>query len=192
VRRFVQFGIVGLAAALLLPETSLLAQKPPRPRTERLYRPPGGRPAVPRAEMPLRWIEQLREMSPAEQEKFLNNNARFRSLPAERQAQIRQRLQAWNDLSPEQRQTLIQRERVLAQMTPEQRRYVRETLLPQWQNLPPARRQVVLGKLRDLHGLSDSERGAKLNDDFFMNGLSPDERQMLRDLSNLRVGAPPG
>ena len=191
-RRFIQFGIVVLAAALWVPETSLLAQKPPRPRTERLERAPGARPPLPRAGLPPRWIQQLREMSPAEQEKFLNNNARFRSLPAERQAQIRQRLQAWNDLSPEQRQTLIQRERVLAQMTPEQRRYVRETLVPQWQNLPPARRQVVLGKLRDLQAFSDSERGAKLNDDSFMNGLAPDERQMLRDLSNLRVGAPPG
>ena len=77
-------------------------------------------------------------------------------------------------------------------MTPEQRRYVRQTLLPQWQSLAPERRQVVLGKLRDLHSLSDPERAAKLNDESFMNGLSPDEREMLRGLSSLRVGAPPG
>jgi Protein of unknown function (DUF3106) len=146
----------------------------------------------PRADLPPRWIDRLREMSPAEQEKFLNNNARFRGLPAQQQAQIRQRLQVWNNLSPEQRQTLLQRERVLAQMTPEQRRYVREELMPEWQGLAPARRQVVLGKLRDLHSLSDSERAAKLNDESFMKGLSPNERQMLRDLSNLRVGPPPG
>jgi hypothetical protein len=86
----------------------------------------------------------------------------------------------------------MQRERVLEQMTAEQRRYVRQTLLPEWQNLPPARRQVVLGKLRDLRGLSESERAAKLNDESFLDGLAPDERQMLRDLSNLRVGPPPG
>jgi hypothetical protein len=29
-----------------------------------------------------------------------------------------------------------------------------------------------------------------LNDEGFLNGLSPDERIMLRDLSNLRVGPP--
>jgi len=131
-------------------------------------------------------------MTPAEQEKFLNNNERFRGLPREQQARIRQRLQTWNNLAPEQRQTLMQRERVLEQMTAEQRRYVRQTLLPEWQNLPPARRQAVLGKLRDLRGLSESERAAKLNDESFMDGLAPDERQMLRDLSNLRVGPPPG
>ena len=154
-----------------------------------MERPPAERP---RADLPPRWVERLQEMSPPEQEKFLNNNARFRNLPPEQQARIRQRLQTWNNLSPEQRQTLLQRERVLAEMTPEQRRYVRETLVPQWQSLAPARRQVVLGKLRDLHDLSDSERAAKLNDESFMGGLSPDERQMLRGLSNLRVGPPPG
>jgi hypothetical protein len=51
---------------------------------------------------------------------------------------------------------------------------------------------VVLGKLRDLRDLNDSDRAAKLNDESFVNGLSPDERQVLRDLSNLRVGPPPG
>jgi Protein of unknown function (DUF3106) len=158
-----------------------------------MERPPAEKLAPrPKTDLPPRWIDRLREMSPAEQEKFLNNNARFRSLPGQQQAQIRERLQVWNSLSPEQRQTLLQRERVLAQMTPEQRQYVRETLMPEWQSLRPARRQVVLGKLRDLHSLSDSERAAKLNDESFMNGLSPDERQMLRDLSSLRIGPPPG
>jgi predicted Fe-S protein YdhL (DUF1289 family) len=183
-----------LAATLCVPAANLFAQKNRPPRVERpAARPPAARPNAPaRENLPPRWVERLREMTPAEQEKFLNNNARFRGLPAEQQAQIRQRLQNWNNLSPEQRQTLMQRERVLEEMTPEQRRYVRETLMPQWQSLPPARRQVVLGKLRDLHDLNDSERDAKLNDESFMNGLAPNERQLLRDLSSLRVGTPPG
>jgi hypothetical protein len=193
VGKIVQFRIGGLAAALCLLATSLFAQTP-RPRVQRpAPRPPVGRRAPEaKAGLPPRWVERLQEMPPAEQEKFLNNNERFRSLPLEQQTRIRQRLQTWNNLSPQQRQTLLQRERVLEQMTPEQRRYVRETLMPEWQNLPPGRRQVVLGKLRDLHDLNDSERAAKLNDESFTNGLSADERQMLRDLSTLRVGPPPG
>lgn len=192
-RKIGQFGIEVLAAALCLLPMSLFAQRP-RPRVQPpAKRPPVARPAPePKAGLPPRWVERLQEMPPAEQEKFLNNNERFRSLPLEQQARIRQRLQTWNNLSPQQRQTLLQRERVLEQMTPEQRRYVRETLMPEWQNLPPNRRQVVLGKLRDLHDLNDSERAAKLNDEAFTNGLSADERQMLRDLSTLRVGPPPG
>jgi hypothetical protein len=193
VRRFAQFGMIVVASALVVPGAELHAQRN-RPRMEHppAERAPAARPAVPRQNLPPRWVERLQQMSPEEQEKFLSNNARFRSLPPEQQAQIRQRLQVWNNLSPAQRQTLLERERVLAEMTPEQRRYVRDTLLPEWRNLPPARRQVVLGKLRDLRGLSDSERDAKLNDESFTNELSPDERQMLRDLSNLRVGPPPG
>lgn len=189
--RFAQFGIAALAWALLTPGASLFAQKG-RPRMERpAERPPAER-AAPRANIPPGWVEQLRQMPPADQEKFLNNNERFRSLPPQQQTQIRQRLKVWNNLTPAQRQTLLQRERVLAQMTPEQRRYVQQTLLPEWQNLPPASRQVVLGKLRDLRDLNDSDRAAKLDDESFVNGLSPDERQVLRDLSNLRVGPPPG
>ena len=199
--RFTQFGITALAWALLTPGANLSAQKNrprmARPPAERppAERPPAERPgagAAPRANIPPGWVQQLRQMPPADQEKFLNNNERFRSLPPQQQAQIRQRLKVWNNLTPAQRQTLLERERVLAQMTPEQRRYVQQTLLPEWQNLAPARRQVVLGKLRDLRDLSDSDRAAKLNDESFVNGLSPDERQMLRDLSNLRVGPPPG
>jgi hypothetical protein len=192
VPRFAQFGIAALALALLAPGASLFAQKG-RARMERpAERSPEERPAAPRANLPPGWVEQLRQMPPADQEKFLNNNERFRSLPPQQQTQIRQRLKVWNNLTPAQRQTLLQRERVLAQMTPEQRRYVQQTLLPEWQNLAPARRQVVLGKLRDLRDLSESDRAAKLNDESFVNGLSPDERQVLRDLSNLRVGPPPG
>ncbi len=158
-----------------------------------IERGPAERPgAAPRANLPPGWVEQLRQMPPADQEKFLNNNERFRRLPPQQQTQIRQRLKVWNNLTPAQRQTLLQRERVLAQMTPEQRRYVQQTLLPEWQKLPPASRQVVLGKLRDLRDLNDSDRAAKLDDESFVNGLSPDERQVLRDLSNLRVGPPPG
>src|SRR5437879_9409973 len=112
-----------LAAMLCVPGANLCAQKNRPPRVERpaerapAARPPGARPnAPPREKLPPRWVERLREMPPAEQEKFLNNNARFRSLPAEQQTQIRQRLQNWNNLSPEQRQTLMQRERVLEEM----------------------------------------------------------------------------
>jgi hypothetical protein len=143
------------------------------------------------AGLPPRWMEQLREMSPQEQERFLSNNERFKNLPPERQAQVRGRLQQWNSLTPEQRTALRDRERVWRQMTLEQKQYVREQLLPKWQQLPPDRRRVLLGKLSELRTLSDSDRAARLNDEAFLSGLTSDERTMLRDLSNLRVGPPP-
>jgi len=145
-------------------------------------------------DLPSRWVERLQQMPPGQQQKFLNNNDRFLSLPPQQQAQIRQRLQQFNRLTPEQQQEVVKRAQVWDQMTPEQQRYVRQTLMPAWQTLPPRRRQILLGKLHDLRNLSDSERADKLNDESFLGGLSPDERQMLHDLSNLRVtgSEPPG
>jgi hypothetical protein len=57
--------------------------------------------------------------------------------------------------------------------------------------MPPARRQAVLRHLRQLDGLNDAERNAKLNDPKFLRGLKPEERQMMPYLSRLRVGAEP-
>jgi Protein of unknown function (DUF3106) len=141
--------------------------------------------------LPSGWMERVQEMSPPEQERFLSNNERFKSLPPERQAQIRKRLEQWNSLSPEQRAAVRQREKVWRQMTPEQKQYVREQLLPKWEKLSPDRRKVVLEKLASLRGLNDTDRNAKLNDEAFLQGLHPDERTMLRGLSNLRVASPP-
>jgi len=140
------------------------------------------------ADLPPQWIEQLQEMGPAEQKRFLSNNARFRSLPAQRQAQIRRRLRAWNNLPLDQRQAMLERQQIWEQLLPGQRRQVRESLLPRWQTLPVARRQAILAKLRELRGLDGGERNAKLSDESFLGSLNADERQMLRALSNLGVG----
>lgn len=161
------------------------AQDPPSAQAQH---PAAGSQKAP--DLPARWIKRLQEMTPAEQKKFLKNSRRFRRLPPERRAEIQRRLRQWNQLTPEQRQAVLDRQRVWEQMTPEQRRYVRQTLLPQWRNLPADRRRVLLQKLHDLRNLDDAQRAAKLGDESFLAGLSPDERQILRDLSNLRVSVP--
>lgn len=198
VRRFVNVGVV---AAALLCATGLHARQrilvpgarrrvvpPPsavRPPAAAI-RPRDNAPAA--AGLPQEWINQLQEMRPAEQQRFLKNNERFRSLPADQQALIRERLKAWNSLPPEQRQALLERQQIWVQLPPEQRRQVRESLMPRWQNLPPGRRQVILDRLRELRGLDSTQRSAKLNDEAFLGNLDPDERQMLRELANLGVG----
>jgi hypothetical protein len=138
------------------------------------------------AGLPPKWVENLQEMSPEEQDRFLQNNQRFHNLPPERQQQIRQRLQRWNRLTPEERNALRDRERIFERMTPEQRQHIQQELLPKWQQLPLDRRQRLIGRLRTLRGLSDSERQARLNDPRFMQGLTRDEQGMLRDLNTLR------
>jgi hypothetical protein len=116
----------------------------------------------------------------------MQNNARFQALLPQRQEQIRKNLENWNRLSPTERDALRDRERILEQMTPQQRQYLRKVLLPQWQALPPARRILLNGRLHVLQGMTPAEREAAINDPRFMQGLSPDEQSVLRNLNALR------
>lgn len=143
------------------------------------------------AGLPPKWVENMRTMTPEEQERFMQNNETFRNLPPERQAQIRQNLQKWNDLTPQQQTALRQREAVLEQMSPEQRRYFNQTVLPKWQAMPQDRRQVINRHLAILGTMSPATQQAALNDPKFVQNLSPDEQTMLRDLNSLRNPATP-
>ena len=136
--------------------------------------------------LPPKWVANLREMPPDEQQRFMENNEQFQRLPPERQDQIRQNLQRWNALSPEQKQRARDAEAALERMTPEQRQYVRNVLLPKWQAMPLERRQVMNRHLAMLRNMSPATQEAALNDPKFMEGLSPDEQSMLRDLNSLR------
>lgn len=138
--------------------------------------------------LPPKWVERLQDMPPDQQERFMRNNERFNSLPPERQAQIRRNLQTWNNMTPDQRQEIRDREQVWERLTPDQQRYVQQVVIPRWQTLPQQRKAVILQHLRALQNLSDADRQARLNDPAFMQGLSPDEQHLLRDLSTLRVG----
>jgi hypothetical protein len=141
--------------------------------------------------LPPKWVENVREMPPDQQERFMENNERFKSLSPERQQQIRQNLQKWNSLTPEQQAALSQREAVLEHMTPDQRQYFNKTVLPKWQAMPQDRRQVINRHLAMLSKMSPETQQAVLNDPRFLQGLSPDEQGMLRDLNSLRNPATP-
>lgn len=141
--------------------------------------------------LPSTWVERLQDMTPEEQEKFLANNDRFKSMTPPQQAQIRARLQYWNTLSPDQRQELREREQLFERMTPEQRQYVRDTLLPKWQAMPPASKIIIRRHLARLSRLNENERQAMLNKRAFMKNMTPEEQNMLRELSRLRIGDTP-
>ena len=201
-----QFGTVlaaWLAAALLCgpahgQKYSTATQQegaPPRPAQRPQVRPrlpnalpPAGNPN----KLPPKAIERLQDMPPSRQEQFLRNNERFNSLPPQQQAQIRQRLEAWNRLTPDQQQALRDRQRVWEQMTPDQRQYVQQSLFPRWKQLPPARRQALLQRLHSLRNMSEEDRQAKLDDPAFIQGLNPEDREMLGQLAHLHVGMVPG
>ena len=149
---------------------------------------PGG---VGRAQVPPRWIERLQEMPPDQQQRFMQNNQHFRNLPPERQAQIRQNLERWNRLTPAQQQELRERRERLERLSPEDRHRLNEEILPRWQQLPADRRQAIRRRLNALSPLNEKDREAKLKDEQFLNGLNPEDRDLLRNLATLRLGPPP-
>jgi hypothetical protein len=161
----------------------------PRPNGPNAMR-PGGNPGKANS-LPPKVFERLEDMPLDRQEKFFQNNQRFRNLPPDQQARIRQRLEAWNKLTPAQQQAFRERQRVWEQMTPDQRQQVQQTLLPRWRQLPPFRRQAIMQRLHQLRDLSEAERQSKLNDPSFVEGLNIEDREMLGQLANLRVGMAP-
>ena len=68
-------------------------------------------------------------------------------------------------------------------MKPAERQYVRQQLLPQLRAMAPAQRQFLRQHVRQLEGLSDADRDAKMHDPVFVQGLSVEEQQMLPYLS---------
>lgn len=180
------FGLVALSCA------SVLAQNKPRPAPppEKMEANHGVKQGQPNlrglAGLPPKWVENLAQMSPEQQERFMQNNERFKNLPPERQQQIRRRLQQWNNLTPEQRDAFMERERVLESMTPAQRAVITNQILPKWKQLPPDRRKVIGQRLTTLRQVPDAEREELLNDPKFLRGLSPDEQDLLRNLNTLR------
>jgi Protein of unknown function (DUF3106) len=142
------------------------------------------------AGLPPKWVERLQDLPPDQQQRFLQNNEQFQHLPAQRQEQIRRNLERWNKLTPEQKQQARAAEQAFERMTPQQRQYVQNVLLPKWQVMPQERRQVINQHLKMLGNMSPSTQQAALNDPKFVQGLSPDERAMLRELNSLRNPAP--
>lgn len=165
------------------------------PPNENTFHPPnnpnnggvnGGQNGRQMANLPPAWGPKLRDMSPQQQDHFMQNNERFKSLPPEKQQQIRQNLQKWNNLSPTERMAMKDRQRAWEAMSPEQKQYVQRTLLPKWQQMSPERKQVVNDRLHTLQGMSAGDRQKALNDPQFMRGLNPDEQSVLRGLDSVR------
>ena len=153
-----------------------------RPPNQELFKP---NPNVVR-NLPSGTQQRLRDMSPQEQEHFLQNNQRFQSLPPERQAQIRRNLERWNNLSPAEKDRLSHVEQSWERMTPEHRQLYQSQILPKWEQMSPDRRQLINGRLHTLQGMTPAQRDAAMNDPRFMQGLTTDEQGVLRNLNSLR------
>jgi len=83
---------------------------------------------------------------------------------------------------------LRERYQAFSQLTPEQQNRARD-LFRQFNSLPPDRRPLVRSELNAMKTMSPAERESHLNSEAFRSRFTPAEQQMLRDLTQM-FGSP--
>ncbi len=160
-------------------------------------RPPNGNGAhlTPRQQAgvgaPRPWVDQMRSLTPGQREQVLKNSRAFQNLSPEKQSKIRQQFNQWDRMTPQQRADQQIKEDNWRRMSPEQREHIKNDVLPKWKQMPWDRQQVMKQKLGVLQNMPESARNQRLNDPNFTQGMSEDERSMLKDLSHTHVGGAP-
>ena len=132
----------------------------------------------------------MRDLTPQQRERVLQNSRAFQNLSPEKQNKIRQQFNQWDRMTPPQRSTLQENERTWRNLTPEQRDHIKNDVLPKWRQMPWDRQQIMKQKLGVLQNMPESARIQRLNDPNFTKGMSDEEKSMLHDLGHTHVGAP--
>jgi predicted Fe-S protein YdhL (DUF1289 family) len=121
-------------------------------------------------------IDRWNRMSPEERERELAK------LPPERARLIRQRIHRFNQMNEQEKQDLRDRYETFSQLPAEKQKVVRQRL-SEFRQLPVARRPVVHGEVEQLRLLPEAQREARLNSDEFRSRFSPQEQQIIHDLT---------
>lgn len=127
------------------------------------------------------WMQRHSNLSPADQQRALENEPGFRSLPPQTQQRMRDRLTQLNNMSPERRRRLLERTEDMERLTPPQRQQVRSAM-QQLGALPQDRRRLVARAFRDLREMPPPQRESVLNSDRFRGQFSPQEQSTLSNL----------
>lgn len=174
------------ATLLLLLAAAAAAQpRPSRPalRPEgRAARGTGGAPQQPRRAVgpplgnPANPAVRLYRASPEERERALEK------LPPAMQEQIRRQLRRFDSLPPAQQRILILQTQRLDSLAPAQQQAFRRQFQA-FNRLPPERRRPIAMALRRLETMSERERARVLASDAFRSRFSPEDLQIISDLS---------
>jgi hypothetical protein len=154
-----------------------------------------GRNLTPRQQLgvgaPRPWIQKMRQLPPAQRERFFQSSPAFQRMPPEQQNKIRQRFNRWDHMTQQQKIDQTEKEAVWAKMTPEQREHIKNDVFPRYQQLPPERQKAINRRLEILKNMPESARNQRLSDPKFTEGMNDDDKAMLHDLSHMHVGGPP-
>jgi hypothetical protein len=186
------FQLAGAALLIIWPGWSA-DQKPNKPAPGAAARPSAAAPAnrnpkgpnagggvpknnVPRINTPGP-AQRLLQMTPEERERALEK------LPAKQQDQIRRQLERLDSLPQAEKDRIARQIRGLDSLPPPQRRLVLQQLNA-FRNLPDDRVQPMRRTLIQLMKMPEDQRNARLESEGFKKQFSPQEQDILRDLSS--------
>ena len=135
-----------------------------------------GRPAQNRPGLE-QWMQQHRNLSPADQQRALQSDPSFRALPPQAQIRTLNELRRLQGMNPQE----LNRRRALLRMTPQQQEQFNATM-QQYAALPPARQQLVGRAFAALRRVPLQDRAAAMSTFPPLRRLSPYESQMLQNL----------
>jgi hypothetical protein len=185
--RALQLGALLLVAA----GTALCDQKDaggkaakPAPPPRGVLRPNANKGGVPKAAPkmlpnPSNEIQQLLRMSPAQRDRILEK------YPPDRQAQLRQRLQNFDNQPAAERERKLQILDNFSHLPPDKQTLVR-TQIQAYNKLPNDRRVMVGQAYVRLSRMPEAERRAWLDSNPFKNRFTPAEQQIISDLTQYR------
>jgi hypothetical protein len=136
------------------------------------------------------WMNQHRNLSPAQQQQALVNEAGFRELPPKTQQRLLNRLAQLNAMPAEQRSRTIARTEWMERLPPEQRGQVRSAM-QQLGSLPPNQRQFVARSFRQLRELPPGQRVAAMNSYAYQSQMNDAQRATLNNLMRIEPMLPP-
>jgi len=174
-KRALQFGAVLLLwAGGAFGDQKGTPQAPVVPRKGGAFK--GAPKGAPKLANPSNVLERLMAMTPEQRDRVIEQ------LPPARQAQIRQRLERFDQLPPAEKERQLQRAQALWSLPPDKQNLVRRHIQAVNQ-LSDDRRVLVRQEYVRLSRMPEELRQARVNSEGFKNRFTPQEQEILRDLS---------
>lgn len=124
------------------------------------------------------WMDSHSHLTPEQQQRALQQEPGFRSLPHDQQLKLQDRLQKLNQMPPAERERMLQRNEAIEKMSPAQRRNF-QSAMQRWTTMDPDRKRAVAKSFRDLRSLPPNQRAAALNSQEYRSRLTDEERGTL-------------
>jgi hypothetical protein len=134
------------------------------------------------------WLRKYFRLSPSQQEKTLEQDPVFKSLPADKQEHLLNRLRSFNSLPPNKQQAILNRMETYEHLPPEKQAEAR-TLFQQYHSLPPDQRTQLSQAYHKLRNMTPEQRAQYMNSDEFRNSFDDQQRELLRGMNGLADSA---